>query len=147
MPRYPPRKAKTQARKAIRKYYRKRARKATVIVNKALAPIPQRFITKMKYATDVSTDSQGNYKFRLNSTYDPDLTGTGHQPYARDTLATLYNRYRVISCGYRITTPTSSAIIQCGARPSNESINFVTMDQLKESPRAKYFLQMPGANT
>lgn len=38
------------------------------------------------------------YTFRLNSTFDPDLTGTGHQPLGRDQFAgVLYNRYRVHS--------------------------------------------------
>ena len=39
----------------------------------------------------------GLYKFRANSIYDPDQTGGGHQPYGRDTLATLYNHYVVDS--------------------------------------------------
>lgn len=33
--------------------------------------------------------------FRLNSLVDPDLTGAGHQPYGFDSLAFLYNRYKV----------------------------------------------------
>ena len=38
------------------------------------------------------------YTFRLNSTFDPDLTGVGHQPLGRDQLAgVIYNRYRVHS--------------------------------------------------
>lgn len=34
--------------------------------------------------------------FRLNSLFDPDFTGVGHQPYGRDTLAALYNQYKVL---------------------------------------------------
>lgn len=33
--------------------------------------------------------------YRLNSLYDPDLTGAGHQPMYRDQLAALYATYRV----------------------------------------------------
>ncbi len=33
--------------------------------------------------------------YRLNSLYDPNQTGVGSQPYGRDTLATIYDRYRV----------------------------------------------------
>lgn len=84
--------------------YRKRAANRKLVVNSALQPIPQRYITKMKYSEQVSTDAAGRYMFNLNSIFDPNRTGTltGHQPYGFDTLATLYNRYRVISCGYRI---------------------------------------------
>ena len=35
------------------------------------------------------------YQFRANSIYDPDLTGTGHQPRGRDQLDLLYRRYQV----------------------------------------------------
>jgi len=116
-----------------------------VNVNRALQPIPQRYICKMKYAEDVSTDGVlGVYRFNLNSIFDPNRTGVGHQPYAFDTMATLYNRYRVIACGWRITTPTSSTVLQTGAIPSNEPTTFINFPELKENPRAKYFTQNPG---
>lgn len=35
------------------------------------------------------------YVWRMNSLYDPDQTGTGHQPMAHDQWATLYKKYRV----------------------------------------------------
>lgn len=43
------------------------------------------------------------YIFNLNSIYDPNVSGGGHQPYGRDTLATLYERYRVYKVKYCIT--------------------------------------------
>ncbi len=33
--------------------------------------------------------------FRLNSLFDPDLTGTGHQPFGFDQLTPIYGRYAV----------------------------------------------------
>lgn len=33
--------------------------------------------------------------YRLNSLFDPDLTGGGTQPYGFDTLATIYKQYKV----------------------------------------------------
>lgn len=41
--------------------------------------------------------------FRLNSIFDPDLTGTGHQPKGRDTWANVYQYYRVLSTEVTIT--------------------------------------------
>lgn len=36
--------------------------------------------------------------YRMNSLFDPDQTGVGAQPYWRDQLATIYNKYRVLGC-------------------------------------------------
>lgn len=36
--------------------------------------------------------------YNLNSLYDPDKTGVGHQPYYYDQLAVLYQRYKVKGC-------------------------------------------------
>lgn len=35
--------------------------------------------------------------FRLNSLYDPDLSGLGTQPVGYDQWAAFYNKYRVVS--------------------------------------------------
>jgi len=37
-------------------------------------------------------------KFNLNSLFDPDNTGSGHQPYGYDALQVAYNRYKVSGC-------------------------------------------------
>lgn len=39
--------------------------------------------------------ANGVYSFRCNSLFDPNYTGSGHQPYGYDTLSTLYARYMV----------------------------------------------------
>lgn len=38
----------------------------------------------------------------LNSTFDPDNSGTGHQPLYRDTYAGIYDQYAVVSCDYKV---------------------------------------------
>lgn len=120
------------------------------LVNRALHPIPQRFITKMKYS-DIFSTSGTVGRLNLNSIYDPDRTGIGHQPYGFDTLATLYNRYRVISCGWRIHTvaplssTSSNPSIQIAAQPANEELSPSTLSEMRENPRAKYIVQNPGA--
>jgi len=122
-------------------------RQPTTLVNRALHPIPARFITKMKYSSVITTDlTNGMYYINLNSIYDPDRTGIGHQPYAFDTLASLYNRYRVISCGYRLNVAgNSSTALQLGILPANETLVPLNFSELRENPRAKYIQQNPGA--
>lgn len=133
-------------RKLIRR--KKWARRTTVNVNRALQPIPQRYIAKLKYSSVLATDaSLGSYKMNLNSIYDPDFTGGGHQPYGFDQLSALYNRYRVISCGYRINLAavSTAASIMLTAFPSNQNVTAGTGSEIRENPRAKYITQNPGA--
>lgn len=123
------------------------ARRPQQLVNRALHPIPQRFITKLKYSEVVSTGATfGNFAMNLNSLWDPNSTGIGHQPYGFDQLATLYNRYRVISCGYRLQLGlgTTTIPITLTAMPANTAVVATTASEIRENPRAKYILQAPG---
>lgn len=142
--RRPPSKGKPRFMRKRR--FARRRRPQRTLVNRALHPIPQRYITKHKYCETVSTDVNGLYTFNLNSLYDPNRTGIGHQPYGYDTLATMYNRYRVISCGWRVTGPRTDLPRQIASMPSNDpGITYTTFSEIKENPRAKYVLGMPGA--
>lgn len=65
-------------------------------------PFPAVYKAKLRYNSFPQITAQpagvaGLYKFRANSVFDPDQTGVGHQPYGRDTLASLYNHYVVDS--------------------------------------------------
>lgn len=141
----PPRRVRKAPRRA-KKVYRKKP--STTLVNRALHPIPSRFITKMKYSEFINTDTFGDYAFNLNSIFDPNRTGTGHQPYAFDTLATLYNRYRVISCGYRLQVAGDANTAICmSAIPTNELFAPSTISEVRENPRAKYIQQNVGASS
>ena len=111
---------------------------------KSLNPIAQRYICKMKYAETVSTDGNGRYVFNLNSIYDPNRTSGGHQPYGHDTFATMYNRYRVISCSYRVIAPKNDATLQIACLPANEVLAVTTAAEAKENPRSRYATQSPG---
>lgn len=147
----PPRRAKKGMRKIKRKGYRGYKRCATVNVNRALQPIPQRFIVKMKYAEafNITTGvgAIGAYRYNLNSIFDPNATGIGHQPYGHDTFQTLYNRYRVIKCSYLITAQntTNSANFVVAALPANETVGVATMSEARENPRCKYITQGTGS--
>jgi hypothetical protein len=135
-----------------RKYRRRPARKGrkgrkgfkTNNNLRSLNPIAQRYICKMKYAETVATDANGRFAFNLNSIFDPNRTGVGHQPYGHDTLQTLYNRYRVISTTYRVIVPRNDQVIQAAVIPSNEVLSFTTVAEMKENPRSRYICQQPG---
>lgn len=75
----------------------------------ALTPFPLRMNAKLTYGVNVSIGTPGGlptankYRFRLNSIYDPDVTGTGHQPYQMDQLTAIYTKYLVKACYVDIT--------------------------------------------
>lgn len=58
--------------------------------------------------------------FRMNSPYDPDYTGVGHQSYGYDQMSPLYNKYRVDKCKFEIifTTPGAANDMLCVATVS-----------------------------
>lgn len=118
-------------------------------VNRSLQPVPQRSIVKHKYAASVNTISpSGFYRFNLNNMWDPDRSGVGHQPYGRDTFATLYSKYRVIGCKYTVEVSSNSSTILVGTLVSNEEFNYTAVggdfNELKEQPRARFVSQAPG---
>lgn len=140
-----------------KKQWKRRPRKATrkprtQLVNRALNPIPQRFICRMKYADTFTVSTSGisptgTYRFNLNSIFDPNRTGVGHQPYGRDTFDTLYNRYRVIKCSYviMVASENTSYAISVAALPSNEEVTVVNVSEARENPRCRYIVQGFGA--
>jgi len=50
----------------------------------------------------VAAATTAHQAFRANSIFDPDLTGTGHQPLGRDQLAAMYSEYEVLSSRLRV---------------------------------------------
>lgn len=60
---------------------------------------------KLRYCDTITLDAGAgtlaSHKFRANSLFDPDFTGTGHQPMGFDQMALLYNHYAVL--GSKIT--------------------------------------------
>lgn len=134
------RRSKAKARKGKR-------RNQLTTVNRSLQPFPNRYICKQKYSTTISTNAGGQYVFNLNSLWDPDRTGIGHQPYGFDNLALLYNRYRVISCGWRVhnaTGATGSPIITASLPNNDLGMVFVNTGEMLENPRTKYVVNNPG---
>lgn len=94
------------------KKYQKAARVMQRLANRiprALTPFPQQKIVRHKYCENVTLPAAGVpgagtvYAFRANSTFDPNKTGTGHQPMFRDELAANYAYYTVIASFIKVT--------------------------------------------
>jgi hypothetical protein len=102
---------------------------------------PQQMKVCLKYDHDsnfTTTVSIANdTKFRLNSIFDPDLSGVGHQPQGRDQWNLLYNRYRVdsVRVTIRALSMTSHGMMLC-LLPNNSTTTLTDTNQLVESPLA-----------
>jgi hypothetical protein len=83
--------------------------------NPRAGPFPTTFPAVLHYSDyfdfSTSVNSPVYYKYRANSLYDPDETGSGHQPLYFDPLATLYSKYRVTGVRYalRMAPPNSDS--------------------------------------
>ncbi len=61
-----------------------------------------RYCDRVQLTTTGSTNVAVGYTFRLSSLFDPDYTGTGHQPYMYDQLTGIYNKYIVEAVKYKV---------------------------------------------
>lgn len=96
---------------------RRYRRRALANYNPAPArPFADKYRCNLRYCQTGSIDpSNTNFAFHtfcVNSLYDPDTTGGGHQPMGFDQLAAIYNRYLVtgakLSCTFESRTATTN---------------------------------------
>lgn len=110
-------------------------------VNRSINLISPRYITRLKYsdtyALSVLSLGINQQEWRMNSCFDPDLSGVGHQPMGFDQLAALYNRYRVFAFSWKIIAASASAAQDCFVIPMNSGTNpFASWSNAAEFPRA-----------
>lgn len=111
-------------RKPVRTRRVRRVRKKVYVkrrypLKRYVSALPQRMFVKLNYcepnmdmslaAAVVSTQT-----WRLNSLFDPDLTGVGHQPYLYDQYSALFNRFLVHGCKVYVAAQLQSG----AARPA-----------------------------
>lgn len=98
----------------------------------------------MRYVyTTFKTTSSGLLQdliLRINSLYDPEYAAGGHQPFGRDNMASLYNKYRVFGMKYRITfwNTDSSVPLLVAVVPTNSYSSDTVMNTIMERGYAKH---------
>lgn len=117
-------KKKKRSRKYSRKYAnRSRSRRYKI----TKAPLPNYMMVKMRYQTNIVLDHGiagiAVHVFSANGLYDPDITGTGHQPRGYDQLMTMYDHYVVM--GSKITAAFAS---RSSAANTNANIGIALKD-------------------
>lgn len=95
---------------------------------------PDKLRTRLRYCDTFSVNaSTSAYVFRLNSLYDPDLSGVGHQPTYFDQLcgaagSGIYGKYRVL--GSKITvTYTSRSPPALAVSNTSPALVYLAKDQ------------------
>lgn len=74
-------------------------------------PLPLQLFNTLKYVeTRAMTPAVGflTYQYSCNSLFDPNVTGTGHQPMYFDKLAGIYDHYTVLRARIKITPGVNS---------------------------------------
>lgn len=83
-----------------RKFHRKRN---FFPLTRSLGPLRTKQLVKFNYAENFALNpgvagTAASYVYSMNGLYDPNITGTGHQPRGFDQIMTLYDHYVVIGC-------------------------------------------------
>lgn len=100
----------TTRRKGGRKWTKRRRRMVTstgrsrrsaraMNVPRLYPVFPERRVVRLKYHDTINLDPGFNiasHSFSANGLYDPDVTGTGHQPLFFDNMMLQYGRYEVV---------------------------------------------------
>jgi hypothetical protein len=103
---------------------------------------PHKYVTLKYYETHIRSDVTtvgSNQIYNLNSLYDPDRTGSGHQPYGFDQIASMYNRYRVLRTKYKMVFGASSMTYHVGVVLSNGLLSTPVVSQ----PTFESSLELP----
>lgn len=112
-------KRKKSFKRRRRKGVRRRLVRSKLRTNRGLilGGFPKSKIVKLRYVTQIALNapSVGNnavHVFRANSMYDPDFTGTGHQPSNFDRWTNVYDHYTVVGSKINVRyAPTAVASV------------------------------------
>jgi len=105
-------------------------------------PLPNRLETKLKYAEHVlitgTSGALGLYVFNASSLYDPNYTGTGHQPRGFDQIMPLYDHFVVLNSEIRVqfVNQTANVTTMAGLALSSTVTNQGDWDDYAEGPRS-----------
>lgn len=104
--------------------------------------LPEKLRTVLPYAdllqTSTTLTTPGIYTFRVNSLFDPDLTGAGMFPTGRQELQGLYTKYVVFGMSYDIVCINMSSVVPiraCVVASATDSV-WSTFQECQSQPNA-----------
>jgi hypothetical protein len=116
-----------------------------MLVTAQMTGYPKSRRVKLKYAAEITMASSAvmsSYIFRANSVFDPDYTGTGHQPMLYDQWTNIYSHYTVLNARISLTPapPGTSDTVpswfgwNLSTTANDITTEFKTVESLLESP-------------
>lgn len=112
--------------------------------------VPDRIRVVLPYSESLNrapAATSEDYQWNLNSLFDPNRTGTGHQPLGNDQWAAFYNRYRVLSTFVRVTyNNVSSGTCNCVIAATNSTTNLTFLAAM-EQPYSRTALLSPATGS
>jgi hypothetical protein len=139
------RNARTKRRKTTGGYRQASTNSITSVQNPRYGFINPRCLSTFKYNEVISftvlTTVGGQYVFKLNGMFDPNTTGTGHQPYGFDQMMNIYQRYCVLRSRYKVAFSPSNDRINVGCIAASTVTTTVadaaTYNLAAESPHSR----------
>jgi len=108
-------------------------------------PYPKNKLARHRYVENITIPAAGGagqtrqYVFKANGIFDPNTTGTGHQPMFRDEMAAVYTYYTVIASYIKVT------LNQAAVNQENWGIICTQDDSLSSDPTT--VLEQYGGHT
>ncbi len=129
----------------VRGYNQDPTNTITTVQSPRFGFINPRCMSTFKYVTSVTftvaTTVGAQHVFKANGMFDPDTTGTGHQPYGFDQMLNIYQRYCVLRTKYRLSFGPSSDRLLVGtivaSTVTTTVTDLATFSLAGESPHAQ----------
>lgn len=129
-------------------------RRSVARYGRALLPLsgfPDSKLVRLRYVETINITeavlATANHLFSCNSIYDPNTSGTGHQPYGHDQWAALYNHYEVLGSKIRVLASSASATgvgVIVGIQLSDDTSVAINTNELMENNKSKYRICVAG---
>lgn len=119
--------------------------------NNLMFGFPSQLLTKLRYNDTYNLTSLsggiGKQVCSMNGIYDPDITGVGHQPLYRDTFASIYDQYAVISSKITVQFANlfTDTAVHVGLLLDDDATSSTTYSTLMEQNLGKNTLLAPLA--
>lgn len=102
-----------RTRRRIGRYKRRRKYRRKYTVQRGIGVSKAQVVT-MRYCDTINLTAGAavpvQYLLRANSIFDPDYTGTGHQPISHDQWSQWYHHYTVVGSKCYVTANTTSGV-------------------------------------
>ncbi|WP_445772375.1 hypothetical protein, partial [Rheinheimera sp.] len=120
--------------------------------NQYFWPFPSMMRNRLRYSeaisltTVASSDDAVAVYFSANGIFDPNVTGGGHQPYGHDTLANLYNHYRVDKAVITVRPGSFGSSLAYGIAITDDTSTDLTDSVMEERERTTYKIMGTAAS-